>query len=354
VGAPAPAPAPAEGRGARRVLMVFAGQGTQWAGCGRELYETEPAFRRAVDAVDALDAAWRGQAGFSLRDACFGAPQERLDECELAQPVIFMIEVALTELLKTWGVHPGCVIGHSVGEAAAAYAAGHCDLAEAARLVFHRATLEQRTARSGRMLAVALNRAGAEEILREAGTRALEIACENAPASTVICGPGEDVARAVAVLEQRRVPHRLLRGNVAFHSRAMDVIEADLRASLAFLDHRHLRAEIPFVSSVTGEVTENLDAAYWWSNVRRPVRFMAAVRAAARDFRPDVVLEVSPHTTLTPAVRQTLAREGQRPTCVRTLARGEDPRLSLRRALGALSRAGVRTEFVTENDVRME
>ena len=110
------APERAEGQGARRVLMVFAGQGTQWAGCGKELYETEPVFRRTVDAVDAVDAAWRGQAGFSLRDACFGAPQERLDECELAQPVIFMIEVALTELLKTWGVHPGCVIGHSVGE----------------------------------------------------------------------------------------------------------------------------------------------------------------------------------------------------------------------------------------------
>jgi acyl transferase domain-containing protein len=161
--------------------MVFAGQGTQWAGCGRELYQTEPVFRRAVDAVD---AAWRGHAGFSLRDACFTASSERLD-----------------------------------------------------------------------------------------------------------------------------------------------------------------RAEVPFVSSVTGEVTENLDAAYWWSNVRRPVRFMAAARAAARDFRPDVVLEISPHTTLTPAVRQILADQARPPACVRTLAREEDPRLSFQQALAELYRAGVGLDF---------
>jgi hypothetical protein len=105
---PSPAGLAPEGTGAPRILMVFAGQGTQWAGCGRALYDTEPVFRRAVDAVD---AAWRGQAGFSLRDACFTASQEDLDEVQLAQPAIFLIEVALAELLKTWGVYPDGVIG---------------------------------------------------------------------------------------------------------------------------------------------------------------------------------------------------------------------------------------------------
>ena len=339
---PSPARTVAEGQTAPRVLMVFAGQGTQWAGCGQALYQTEPVFRHAVDAVD---ACWRAQAGFSLREACFTAPQQRLDECQLAQPVIFMLEVALVELLKSWGVRAGCVIGHSAGEVAAACAAGIYTLEEATRLVFHRATLQQRTAGSGRMLAVSLDRAGAAEILAVLGIPSLEIACENAPASTVICGPGEDVAQAVGLLEQRRVPHRLLRGNVAFHSAAMDPIEADLRTALAFLDALPLRAEVPFVSSVTGEVTENLDAAYWWSNVRRPVRFMAAVEAAARDFGPDVVLEISPHTTLTPAVRQCLAAADRPPACVRTLARDEDPRLSFHRALAGLYRAGVSLDF---------
>jgi acyl transferase domain-containing protein len=329
-----------------RILMVFGGQGTQWAGCGRELYDTEPVFRRAVDAVD---AAWPGQAGFSLRDACFTASQEDLDEVRLAQPVIFMIEVALTELLRAWGVSPDGVIGHSAGEVAAAYAAGACSLEEATRLTYHRAVLQQRTAGSGRMLAVSLNRAGLEELLTEImagpGDPALEIACENAPAGMVICGPEPALAPVLARLEQRRVPHRLLRGNIAFHSRAMDVIETDLRAALAFLDARPPHPQIPFFSSVTGEVTQSLDGAYWWSNIRRPVRFMAAVRTAARELRPDVVLEISPHMALTPAVRQCLAGRDQPRACVRTLGRDEDPRLAWHQALGALYRAGVPLDF---------
>jgi acyl transferase domain-containing protein len=215
--------------------------------------------------------------------------------------------------------------------------------------MYHRAVLQQRTAGSGRMLAVGLDRAGTEELLAEItagpGDPALEIACENSPASTVICGPGPDLAPVLARLGQRRVPHRLLRGNIAFHSRAMDVIEADLRASLAYLDGRPPQPEIPLISSVTGQVTQDLDGAYWWSNIRRPVRFMAAVRTAARELGPDVVLEVSPHMALTPAVRQCLAGRDRPPACVRTLGRDEDPRLAWHQALGALYRAGVPLDF---------
>ncbi|HEY6309695.1 MAG TPA: SDR family NAD(P)-dependent oxidoreductase [Streptosporangiaceae bacterium] len=198
------------------------------------------------------------------------------------------------------------------------------------------------------MLAVGLDRAGTEDILRGLGARTLEIACENAPASTVMCGSEADVALAVARLEQQGIQHRLLRGNVAFHSRAMDPIEADLRESLAFLDALPLKAEVPFVSSVTGEVTSDLDAAYWWSNVRCPVRFMAAVRTAARDFRPSVVIEVSPHVALTPVVRQCLADTAEAPACVPTLVREKDSRLSFHQALGTLYREGVSLDFAAQ------
>lgn len=340
----APVATVAEGGREPRVLMVFAGQGTQWAGCGRELYASEPVFRAAVDAVDAV---WRELAGFSLRAECFGAPQERLDECQLAQPVIFMIEVALTELLRSWGVRPSCVTGHSAGEVAAAYAADIYTLEEATRLIFNRAVQQQRTAGSGRMLAVGLDLAGTEAILRElaAAAPSLEIACENAPASTVACGSAADVALAVSLLEERGVTYRLLRGNVAFHSRAMDVIEGDLRDSLAFLDSVPMTAAVPFVSSVTGTVTENLDSAYWWSNVRRPVRFAAAIETAVREFHPDLVVEVAPSTALLPAVRQCLDHSAADIRCVPTLSRGADSRLSFHEALGALYLAGVPLDF---------
>ena len=133
--------------------MVFAGQGTQWAGCGRDLYEAHPVFRRVIDAID---DDWRAYSPTSLRKACFETPQAALDECELAQPAIFAIQCTLVELFKTWGVYPDCVVGHSSGEVAAAYASGALSLADATRLVFHRATLQQRVAGSGRMPAIGL------------------------------------------------------------------------------------------------------------------------------------------------------------------------------------------------------
>ena len=148
--------------GERRIAMMFAGQGTQWSGCGRGLYDADPVFRRVIDAVE---DHWREFSDVSLRDVCFNAPQENLDEVQLAQPAIFMIQCALFELFKTWGVHPECVIGHSSGEVAAAYASGMLSLAEATHLVYHRATLQQCVAGSGRMLAIGLDLSGVEELL---------------------------------------------------------------------------------------------------------------------------------------------------------------------------------------------
>ena len=183
------APIASAEEGERRLVMVFAGQGTQWAGCGRDLYTAHPVFRRAIDAVD---EHWREHADTSLREACFTAPQDELDEVQLAQPAIFMIQCALAELFKTWGVYPDCVVGHSSGEVAAAFACGALSLADATRLVYHRATLQQRVAGSGRMLAIGLDRPGVEELLdgldipfRLDGDRPVwvEIACENAPAN---------------------------------------------------------------------------------------------------------------------------------------------------------------------------
>ena len=159
------------------------------------------------------------------------------------------------------------------------------------------------------MLAIGLDQAGAPrrssarpKRLRAARGRRRERPGEHRG----LRGSAADVALAVALLERRGISHRLLRGNVAFHSRAMGSIEADLRDALAFLDTLPMTASAPFISSVTGEVTENLDAAYWWSNVRCPVRFAAATEAALRDFRPDVIIEVTPATALLPSVRQCL------------------------------------------------
>jgi len=333
-----------EGRGGHRILMVFAGQGTQWAGCGRELYATSPTFARTIDAVDAV---WQEEAGYSLRAACFTEPQANLDETRLAQPVIFVIEVALVDLLASWGVRADVVVGHSAGEAAAAYAAGILTLPDATRLVFHRSTLQQRTAGSGRMLAVDLDLAGTEALLAELPDAGLEIACENSPVSTVVCGTEAALAPLMEAMRQRSIVHWLLRGNVAFHSRAMDPIEKPLRESLAFLADRLRPSSAPFVSSVTGQPTEKLDAAYWWSNVRMPVRFRAAVGTAVAELSPTVVIEVAPHSVLLPAIRQCL-EDATGPGLVATLRRDTDSRMAFHEALGALFCQGVALDFAAQ------
>ena len=350
-----PTPVSIAAEGERRIAMVFSGQGTQWAGCGRALYHADPVFRRAIDAIE---EHWRDHSDISLREACFSAPQDALNEVQLAQPVIFMLQCALVELFKTWGVYADCVVGHSSGEVAAAYACGALSLAQATRLVFHRATLQQRTAGSGRMLAVGLDRLGLEELLDTLqvpfqageGDRAtrVEVACENAPASTVVCGRETALQPVLEELERRNLQNQLLPGNIAFHSSAMDLIKEDALATLSFVDDCSFDADVPFVSSVTGEKTERLDSAYWWSNIRRPVRFAAAMETIMRDYRPDVVLEIAPHGALQPTIAQCLEVNVEEPDCIPTLMRDSDICLGFQEALGSLFRAGVELDFAAQ------
>ena len=334
-----------------RLAMVFTGQGAQWAGCGRELYDAHPVFRRVVDAVE---EHWRVHSDRSLREACFQASQAELDECELAQPVTFMLQCALVELFKTWGVYPDCVVGHSSGEVAAAYACGALSLADATRLVHHRAMLQQRTAGSGRMLVVGLDRAGVESLLEtvlscaESGNAGVEIACENSPASTVVCGPAAALQPIMAELDRSGGQYQLIPGNIAFHSSAMEPIHEDVLTSLAFLDESGFAPEVPMVSSVTGRRVERLDSAYWWDNIRQPVRFGAAMERILRDFRPGAILELAPHGALQTTIAQCVPPGPAAPVWMPTLMRDSDAGLDFNRALGALFQAGYPLDFRTQ------
>ena len=349
-----PSPVTTASEESPRLLMVFSGQGTQWAGCGRDLYRADPVFRRVVDAIE---VHWREHSDHSLREACFFAPQEELDEVQLAQPVIFMLQCALVEWFKTWGVHPDCVLGHSSGEVAAAYASGALSLADATRLVYHRASLQQRTAGSGRMLAIGLDRPGVESLLEtlvvpdRSGnglSAGVEIACENAPASTVICGNESALQPIMEELDRQNRRFQLLPGNIAFHSSAMDPLRDAALAGLSFLDGCEFNAEVPFVSSVTGAKVERLDAGYWWSNIRRTVRFSAAMETVRRDLQPDVVLEIAPHGALQPTIAQCLEVSDPIPACIPTFMRDSDACQGVLEALGALFRAGVALDFTAQ------
>jgi len=334
-----------------KIAMVFAGQGTQWAGCGRKLYDTQPVFRRVVDAIE---EHWLENADFSLRQACFYADQEDLNEAKLAQPVIFMIECALFELLRTWGVQPAVVVGHSSGEAAAAYASGALSLADATKLIFERGQLQQQTAGSGRMLAVGINEAGIRQILGElqsANPQAseqlqhIEIACLNSPASVVVCGRQTELEAVIDYLDANNIQNRLLPGNIAFHSKAMEAIQEAIHVALAFLDACEFDSKVPFVSSVTGVQEHQLDAAYWWSNIRATVNFQGAIEYIKQHQLADLFIEISPQNALQAMVLQCVEDLDRKPSCLTMMTPDADERNSFHDALGGLYRAGVALNF---------
>lgn len=341
--------------GYKAVAMVFSGQGTQWAGCGRILYDTHPVFRRVIDAIEEY---WMEVADFSLREACFSAAQEALDECELAQPVIFALQCALVELFKTWGVYADCVVGHSSGEVAAAYACGALNLEDATLVAYHRSRLQQRVAGSGRMLSLGLDIAGVEDLLDDLGISiadgrlpsdtTVEIACENSPASTVICGRMTALQPVVDEALKRNLQCSLIPGNIAFHSRAMDAVREDILEALEFLTGRTFHSDIPFISSITGLTERNLDGVYWWSNIRQPVRFAAAMATVVRDHEPNVVLEIAPHSALQPLIQQCLDSSNSRALTIGSLKRDGSDTAHFQEALGMLFKAGVDLDFAAQ------
>ncbi|WP_437970635.1 alpha/beta fold hydrolase [Sorangium sp. So ce260] len=313
-------------------VFVFSGQGSQWAGMGRGLLAEERVFRAAMEECDDLV---RRHAGFSL--LCeLRAPEEtsRLAETEVAQPAIFAVQVALARLLGSWGVSPGAVVGHSVGEVAAAHVAGALSLEDAARLVVLRGRVMQQATGRGKMASVAMS---ADEATRslEGHEGRLSIAALNDPGSVVLAGDGDALAEVVQRLTLRQVHCRMLRVNYAFHSPEMAAFQGELAGALSWLAPRRLA--LAMYSTVTQErvAGDALDAAYWAKSIREPVRFAGAIATAIADGHRDF-LEVGPHPVLTGNLEQCLLDRGEEGSALPTLRRGHDERRCLLQSLGVL------------------
>ncbi|MGK5730995.1 SDR family NAD(P)-dependent oxidoreductase [Streptomyces sp. URMC 124] len=321
-----------------RVVFAFGGNGAQWAGMGADLLAADPGFRSAVLAAD---AAFAPHLGWSVaRSLTDPALEERIAATEVAQPLLFAVQVGVVEVLRRHGVVPAAVLGHSVGEITAAHVAGALSLEDAARLVAVRGSAQAGTAGTGRMLAVQLPpREAAEAAARHPG---LEVACVNSDRHVTVSGPAELLAALAADLSGKGTVCGDIGVPYAFHSRAMDPVEEPLKAALQWL--RPGPARIPVVSTVTGRPVAGtaLDAAYWWRNVREPVAFRAAVEYL-RDAKFDVFAEIGPHPVLCPHLRAAF-RGGAPVAVVPTLARGGDGPSELLTAVARLVAAGARTD----------
>ncbi len=293
-----------------RVAFVFSGQGPQWFAMGRELFEVEPVFREAVAQCDAL---LKPLAGWSLL-AELGASEQasRVDQTEVAQPALFAIQVGLAALWRSWGLAPEAVTGHSVGEIAALHVAGVLDLAEAIRVVFHRAKIMQEATGLGQMAQVSLPEAEALEVARPYGER-LSVAAINGPRTAVLSGESAALVEALAALTARGVAHRMLPVKYAFHSAQMAPFAARLVTTLGAV--RAERPAIATYSTVSGALAseERFDAAYFGRNVGMPVRFLGAIEAMSAD-GVDAFVEIGPHPVLSASISEALeARKAKDP-----------------------------------------
>ncbi|MGW1055612.1 type I polyketide synthase, partial [Streptomyces sp. NPDC002521] len=319
-----------------RTVFVFPGQGPQWPGMATELLDADPEFREHFTACAAAVERyvdWSAEAVLRGRD---GAPT--LDRVDVVQPLLFVTMVSLARLWQSRGIRPDAVVGHSQGEIAAACVAGGLTLDDAARVVVLRSRAITALAGHGGMASVLLPVTEVEERLARWAGR-LSVAAVNGPASVVVSGDADAVRDLVADLTTAGAQARQIPVDYASHSAQVEEIRDRLLADLASVRPR--TAEVLFFSTVTCDWldTEGLDAAYWYDNLRRTVRFADAVRAlAAQDFRAFV--ESSPHPVLTAAVRDTLDEDGRTGTVVSgTLRRGEG---GPRRFLASLAELSVR------------
>lgn len=280
----------------RDSVFVFSGNGAQFGQMGVAAYRSNAAFQREIDEIDRLYA---DIAGWSIADCLRdGVSPELLEQTSIAQPLIFAVQSALAAVLAEYGIRPAGVLGHSVGEIAAAECCGLISRNDALQVMHKRSRHQEAVRGKGRMLVLASNSSNVEDLLRQSGADEVDIAAYNSATSTTVSGPAGQLEMLARVARKSRVACVPLHVDYPFHSRALDVVREPLMRDLGGIVAQP--PHTPFYSTVTGRALarEELDELYWWHNIRRPVRFGEAVETALAAHSDAAFIEISPRAIL--------------------------------------------------------
>ncbi len=330
--------------GRPKVAFLFTGQGSQYKGMGRALYAREPIVRAVLEHCDSVLQELRGA---SLLSVMFGDSEASLDDTAWTQPALYALEVALVELYRSAGINPSVVLGHSVGEYAAAYAAGVFGLEEGMRLIAARSTLMGALPEGGSMAAIFAAPDRVSQALEEVNSAVgpgVEIASDNG-GHQVVSGPTAEIEALVKRFADEGVRCEGLKTSHAFHSSLLDPMLGGLETAAKALSPQSPRRTL--ISNVTGRAVGSdmaMDAAYWRRHARQPVQFAKSVAALA-EAGVDLVLEVGPHPVLSGMLSLCWPETGAPPASIASLLRGSEADQQVAAAMADLYAQGLEISF---------
>lgn len=328
-----------------KVCFVFSGQGSQWRGMALQLLQHDRQFAAAVEEVD---KEIQSVAGWSiLEELRKPATTSRIDQTRITQACIFAVQVGLNARWRAWGIRPNLILGHSLGEVAAAYSCGALTLSDAVKLVHFRSLYQAETEGKGAIVSLGLSFEDVVGQLADFGDPAVEIAAVNSSQMTSIAGERTSVDRFLRKLRRSLGSDlfiRRIRMNFAPHSPQMEAIKAPFVESLRNIRPR--ASAIPMISTVSGEAIagEGLNANYWWRNIRAPVRFQDAIQTAL-EMATDIFIEIGPDAPLTGLVGSLLGESGSKSIVVPSLRRRKPDADTLYAGLAKAWTAGVKPDW---------
>ncbi|RJQ81627.1 non-ribosomal peptide synthetase/type I polyketide synthase [Amycolatopsis panacis] len=330
--------------GYQRLAWVFTGMGPQWWAMGRRLFESDPVYRSMIELCDQEIGKI---AGWSLiKELTAEQAGSQMSETWLAQPANFALQIALAAMWRARGVRPDAIVGHSTGEIAAFYEAGVYTLEDAVKVAIHRSRLQQKLVGTGTMLAVSLSEPEALRRVAPYGDRA-SVAAINSPTAITLAGDRDALAEIAAELTEQQIFAKFLTVGVPYHSARMEMIKDELLTSLAGLRARPTQVPLYLTARKANAHGTELDAEYWWDNVRHSVYFHAAIDRLADDGH-DLFLEIGPHPVLAYSIKECLAAREADGLTVPSIRREEDEPAQMAMSLAALHNRGVAIDWTTQ------